>query len=321
MSFALNPDRTISVTTPALQADGDTPGVTPAPRNVIELERKVAAGDQTGSRRASAPHLLRLEGERYGDLIRIDEDGFVLGRDQQPAVPINNRGVSRRHAQIFARQGDWFLEDLGSKNGTLLNHNLIGLPVKLNNDDLINLGNGAVFRYIDDPMADDIYRGRMTTIGPRDPVTNTMAPSEFDDRARSELVFHAKYDLPLAYAVVDIDKRAMPGDSLTLAKELARRIRSVVQKKDLLCHLGQHRFAVLYRQTSRQEALKLAERIRAEVADQPIRLGTTRWKLTISAGVAAIPGHQSTFSGLKSFAEFALEQAKDSGGNCVHTAQ
>jgi pSer/pThr/pTyr-binding forkhead associated (FHA) protein len=321
MSVALNAALAVNIATPALQADGDTPGATPVPRKVTELAPRLLKGGDTASKRATAPHLLRLEGEGHGDLIRIDEAQFVLGRDQQPALPINHLGVSRRHAQIFSRQGEWFLEDLGSKNGTLLNHNLIGLPVKLNNDDLINLGNGAVFRYIDDPMVDDVYRGRMSVIGPRDPLTNTMAPNDFDARAICELNFHAKYDLPLAYAVADIDKPTLPEGSLFLAKELARRIRSATRKQDLMCHLGRNRFAVLYRQTSRQEAMKLAERMRVEVADQPYRIGNTRWKMTLSAGVAALPGHQSTFGGLKAFAEFALEQAKQSGGNCVHTAQ
>ncbi|MDX2023224.1 MAG: GGDEF domain-containing protein [Deltaproteobacteria bacterium] len=321
MSQALSFKAEVHVALPAMQGDGETPGDTPAPRKVVELAPRAAAGDGTDSRRASAPHLLRLEGEGHGDLVRIDEAQFVLGRDQQPTLPINHRGVSRRHAQIFWQRGEWFIEDLGSKNGTLLNHHLIGLPVKLSNDDLINLGNGAVFRYIDDPMADDVYRGRMTTIGPRDPVTNTMAPSDFDVRALCELAFHARYDLPLAYVVADIDKPPTAEDSLVLAKELARRIRNAVRKQDLLCHLGQNRFAVLYRQTSRQDALKFAERIRAEVADQPFRLGNARWKMTLSAGVAAIPGHQSTLGGLKAFAEFALELAKAGGGNRVHTAQ
>ena len=321
MTQALNFDAEIHVATPAMQGDGDAPGDTPVPRKVVELVPRAVGGGESDSRRASAPHLLRLEGEGHGDLVRIDEAQFVLGRDQQPTLPINHRGVSRRHAQIFWQRGQWYIEDLGSKNGTLLNHHLIDLPVKLSNDDLINLGNGAVFRYIDDPMADDVYRGRMTMIGPRDPVTNTVAPHDFDARALCELAFHARYDLPLAYAVADIDKPPPAEDSLILARELVRRIRSAIRKHDFLCHLGQNRFAVLYRQTSRQDALRFAERMRAEVADQPFRLGNTRWKMTLSAGVAAIPGHQSTLGGLKAFAEFALERAKTDGGNCVHTAQ
>ena len=44
-----------------------------------------------------------------------------IGRDQACDITISNRFVSGRHARIYAHQGQWVVEDLGSTNGTLLN--------------------------------------------------------------------------------------------------------------------------------------------------------------------------------------------------------
>jgi len=43
---------------------------------------------------------------------------FVVGRDPASGVHIDNVGVSRRHCQFTYENGQYFVEDLGSSNGT-----------------------------------------------------------------------------------------------------------------------------------------------------------------------------------------------------------
>ena len=45
---------------------------------------------------------------------------FVVGREPECTVPIDDRRVSRRHAEIFPEQGRWWIEDLASSNGTFV---------------------------------------------------------------------------------------------------------------------------------------------------------------------------------------------------------
>lgn len=59
---------------------------------------------------------------------------IILGREGNQPFPIKEdaHGVSRRHAQITIRDdGEWFLEDLGSSNGTFIRNNKTGdfMPV------------------------------------------------------------------------------------------------------------------------------------------------------------------------------------------------
>ena len=66
------------------------------------------------------PTLVLLQG---GEAIpyELDDDVTVLGRAPECQIQLDSNMVSRRHAQV-TREGDsFFLEDLGSGNGTFLN--------------------------------------------------------------------------------------------------------------------------------------------------------------------------------------------------------
>ncbi|OLC71105.1 MAG: hypothetical protein AUG04_09425 [Deltaproteobacteria bacterium 13_1_20CM_2_69_21] len=59
--------------------------------------------------------LLAADGEEIG---RVQKDRFLIGRGKHCDLVINSGKVSREHAAIV-REGDaWFIEDLGSSNGT-----------------------------------------------------------------------------------------------------------------------------------------------------------------------------------------------------------
>ncbi len=56
-------------------------------------------------------------------------NNLTIGRDPKCDVCIDDGSVSRRHAQVSYISGQWWLEDLGSSNGTLLNGALISKSV------------------------------------------------------------------------------------------------------------------------------------------------------------------------------------------------
>jgi DNA-binding CsgD family transcriptional regulator len=55
-------------------------------------------------------------------LIRLSDRGITIGRDPTNDVVLEaDQLASRSHAEITVRNGQWYLVDLGSRNGTVVN--------------------------------------------------------------------------------------------------------------------------------------------------------------------------------------------------------
>ncbi|MDT4954698.1 MAG: transport system ATP-binding/permease protein [Acidobacteriota bacterium] len=102
----------------------------------------------------SQPATVELVRSSTGKLERIQltKDVTRLGREPGIEVEIEAAAavVSRRHAEIQRRDGQYMLVDLGSFNGTLINEQRITSPTPLYDSDRIQLGmGGPVLRFID----------------------------------------------------------------------------------------------------------------------------------------------------------------------------
>lgn len=77
---------------------------------------------------------------------------FVIGRSGFCDIVLNKRSISREHARIFERGGDYFVVDLDSVNGTFLNGRPIHDVARLTDGDRINLYDVPLRFYLfDDP--------------------------------------------------------------------------------------------------------------------------------------------------------------------------
>ena len=66
-----------------------------------------------------------LNGNRTGERVRINGQKAVLGRHPQCDIVLDQGAISRQHAQISLVDGTYFIEDLKSRNGTLVNGQII----------------------------------------------------------------------------------------------------------------------------------------------------------------------------------------------------
>lgn len=76
--------------------------------------------------------------------VQLREGENLIGRLPGVSLCINSLQISRQHARITVDNGRAFLEDLGSKNGTLLNGRPVGERERLHDGDRILLGEGIV---------------------------------------------------------------------------------------------------------------------------------------------------------------------------------
>jgi DNA-binding winged helix-turn-helix (wHTH) protein len=72
--------------------------------------------------------------------IPLEPGESILGRDPGAGAFIDDRSISRRHARIVVSDNGATIEDLGSKNGTLLNGRKIESPTPLSDGDKIKIG-------------------------------------------------------------------------------------------------------------------------------------------------------------------------------------
>ncbi len=86
-------------------------------------------------------HLLDpgMSGRAPGDVIAL-EAVTSLGRAAQNTIVLKDPSVSAEHALISHRLGQWWIEDLGSKNGTLVNGLRLDQPTVLQTGDVIGIG-------------------------------------------------------------------------------------------------------------------------------------------------------------------------------------
>ena len=69
--------------------------------------------------------VIRAGGGRVGESFALDHDRMTIGRRPDSDVFLDDVTVSRDHALIVRRGGDWHLDDLGSLNGTYVNRHRI----------------------------------------------------------------------------------------------------------------------------------------------------------------------------------------------------
>jgi len=81
-----------------------------------------------------------LEGAKTGTKIAVKKDEFLVGRSQKCHLCAGSSSVSRRHCAITRQDATVSIQDLGSRNGTLVNGEKIAGKVPLSSGDEIGIG-------------------------------------------------------------------------------------------------------------------------------------------------------------------------------------
>ena len=84
--------------------------------------------------------LVVASGSRAGQVIPIIGERFVIGRADDCHLKPRSELISRYHCEIFLKDGDVFVRDMGSKNGVFLNTERIADATVVKNGDKLVIG-------------------------------------------------------------------------------------------------------------------------------------------------------------------------------------
>jgi len=114
----------------------------------LSVAESPAAADRGGRRRREptpslppGPSTLLVHGS--GDArprtVRLTAS-MTVGRAPECELRIEDTYASQQHARLFAKNDSWFVEDLGSTNGTFVNEQKLAAPAMLQPGDKVRVG-------------------------------------------------------------------------------------------------------------------------------------------------------------------------------------
>jgi pSer/pThr/pTyr-binding forkhead associated (FHA) protein len=101
-------------------------GAGPKPTRSKQASTKPAA-----KRRGAPTHVVVVEGGNAGERADLDQAPILIGRGPDAAIRLDDDYVSTRHARIASSGDQWFVEDLGSTNGTYVGATRINQPTAI----------------------------------------------------------------------------------------------------------------------------------------------------------------------------------------------
>jgi diguanylate cyclase (GGDEF)-like protein len=251
---------------------------------------------------------------------QIEGEPYFIGRDPCCSICLEDDSVSGFHAHLAAKDGKHYLTDHRSATGTFVNDSPAFLR-ELHDGDRVRVGR-YLFRYLAGDDIDTLYQQEMARLAVTDGLTGFANQHHLMEFLERELVRTARYEQKLSLLLLDIDRLKAVNDRLghlvgdLVLRELARRLRPVVRKQDLLARPGGADFAAVLLECPALAAVDVAQRLRNAVETIPFAHRDEPIQITISVGIAtAEKGRPLGAAELIRQADDSLYQAKQEGGN------
>ena len=305
-----------------------------ATARATEMERLVAFGqglarslDYESIRAAATEHLPTLAGRGAWAMIRT-------AGHWRPLTSVGETSVAERERTAQRALGESAPLASGSSGDVCFPMIVAGTPVgvlgvspdpPLTEHHRTVLAAAAALLAVSLKNAELFEEVRETSV--RDSLTGCFNRKHAMEVMDAELRRSRRSQLPLSLVMFDLDHFKdvndryghLCGDAVLAG--VGQQMNAVLRGSDLKCRYGGEEFLILLPDTPLAGARRVAETLRRELEDHPVRWNDATVGVTASFGITAItPGEVET-NLIIGRADAALYRAKESGRNCVRSAE
>jgi two-component system, cell cycle response regulator len=276
---------------------------------------------------AFIPTLTFLSGPALGKEIPLVHRELTLGRGEDCDIIIPDSSVSRKHLRISCREvvkGEntsmtVVIRDLNSKNGTLVNYEVVQKK-SLKPGDKIIIGQ-VILKYdcrdfAEQNFYEEIYRlatvDQLTSLLNKATITRTLFEELASSLRDCRWVSIILMDIDQFKSINDVHGHLM-GDRIL--QVVSRIIESCVRRRDKVGRFGGDEFLIVLPETTPKGAHRLAERIRSNVQKMAGAKLSLPTDITTSLGAASCVATDADRDSLLEHADRALYRAKSLGRN------
>ncbi len=267
--------------------------------------------------------LVLIRGPRLGLKIDLADRGqVVLGRDKSCDVPLDVESASRRHCRLRRVLDQWYVEDLGSTNGTYVSGRRLQQTVALENNSLLQVG-AAIFKFMNVTDVEAAWYEELHRVAIYDGLTQIHNRRYFEEFLEREVARAQRHQRPLSLLLFDIDHFKHINDSLGhLAGDAALRlmaevVQARIRREELFARYAGDEFVVVLPEAELSQAELFGQQLCERVSGSELLFQGHRLPVTVSVGVGSLEAQMIKPSQLIQRADEALYRAKHAGRNTV----
>ena len=175
-------------------------------------------------------------------------------------------------------------------------------------------------------MHDSLQRNidKLYTLSITDFLTNIYTRRYFFDTVKSHIALSMRDSNPLSLLMIDIDDFKKVNDSYghqvgdDVLIDVAQALQTLIRESDTLARMGGEEFAVLLYNTSHNDAIKIAQKIRQTIEEKVFIYDDIKIPITVSIGTAELAKNSTSIEVLYKDADDSLYVAKKNGRNRVN---
>jgi pSer/pThr/pTyr-binding forkhead associated (FHA) protein len=106
----------------------------------VNREPAARQAKQPKPARGAPTRVVVVDGPAKNTVVALGEAPVTVGRSPDCTLPVDDEYVSTRHARLLLRDSQWWVEDLGSTNGTYIGNERITRAVPVGTKSRVRLG-------------------------------------------------------------------------------------------------------------------------------------------------------------------------------------